>query len=141
MQYDIFLFTWELNLTGFSSFLFSYLPFYTQGLSVDSPESCCVPTRGTGSHLCTFCGPNESRGPWELNSGRFLLTSSAKLPCLPWWGIPGWCQESVRAFMGAAGVSGTLPKPFLLLPTSFLFKSTDKRQFLFLFFWFMSSFH
>lgn len=43
--------------------------------------------------------PRSQEGPLELDSGLFLLTSHAKLPCLPWYGTLGWCQAAVRSFI------------------------------------------
>lgn len=62
-----------------------------------------------------------SQGALDLNSGPFLLTSFAKLPCLPWCGTPDLCQEAIRAFMGATGVLGTcLPSQALSASSYFL---------------------
>lgn len=135
----MFLFTWDSNLARPSLCTrgpgLQWLKLLLRGLSVDSPESSCVPSWSTGWHLCTFCAPTKLGEPWELNSGLFLLASHAKLPCLPRYGTLVWCQETLRSFIGVlefGGLLPLLPTPlpcFLLLPAS-LFKSTWKRRFL-----------
>lgn len=114
----LFLFTWNSNLTRTSFYTrgpgLQWLKLLLRGLSVDSPESSYVPAWSTSWHLCTFCGPIKSGGPRELNSGLFLLSSHAKLPCLPWYGTLGWCQEAVRSFIGVLEFRGSCfcPSPY-----------------------------
>lgn len=42
MQYDIFIYM-EVKFNWMLSLFIQLVSFYTQGLSVDSPEGCCVP--------------------------------------------------------------------------------------------------